>query len=222
MHPWGFKVVQDVLQSHIDSIIRRPVCPVGKLQEVQQGSCYVFQVAQHQSFKGFHDHRRQGDDDGGAFEEGGHFTQLQGPVKDLCEYWRQLFSTDLHTRGGHTIRSWSLLDLLLLKEPSHILLTDCYRRRVMWPLKMSEIPSSTPSKMDGKANTFFQNWLGLPCCLSETGLFGRNTLQLPLQSISLGYKQEKTRLVLELRESADQAVKNANPKVETGWKWNAN
>ncbi len=101
----------------------------------------------------------------------------------------------------------------------------CYQftlyRRVMWPLKMSEIPSSTASKMDGKANAFIRKWLGLPRCLSEMGIFGRNNLQLPLQSISLGYKQEKTRLVLELRESAAQAVRNANPKVLTSRKWNA-
>lgn len=42
----------------------------------------------------------------------------------------------------------------------------CYRftfyRRVIWPLKMSEIPSSTVSKMDGKANSFISKWLGLP------------------------------------------------------------
>ncbi len=101
----------------------------------------------------------------------------------------------------------------------------CYQftlyMRVMWPLKMSEIPSSTASKMDGKANTFIRKWLGLPRCLSETSLFGRNTLQLSLQSISLGYKQEKTRLALELKESADQTVRNANPKVLTGQMWNA-
>lgn len=45
----------------------------------------------------------------------------------------------------------------------------CYQftlyRRVICPLKMSEIPSSTASKMDGKANTFIQKWLGLPPCL---------------------------------------------------------
>ena len=136
----SFEVVQYVLQSQVDSIFRRPVCPVGKLQGVQQGTYNVLQVAQHQSLKGFHDHRRQGDrpvviysceggffgdwDDGGALKAGGHFTQLQGPVKDPREDWRQLFSTDLQTRGGHTIRSWSLLDLLLLKEPAHILLAD--------------------------------------------------------------------------------------------------
>ncbi|XP_077382825.1 5-azacytidine-induced protein 2 isoform X1 [Festucalex cinctus] len=101
----------------------------------------------------------------------------------------------------------------------------CYQfvlyRRVMWPLKMSEIPSSAVSKMDGKANSFIRKWLGLPRCLSETGLFGKNALQLPLQSISLGYMQEKSRLVLELRESTDQSVRNANAKVPTGRKWNA-
>ncbi|KAJ8414256.1 hypothetical protein AAFF_G00051260 [Aldrovandia affinis] len=58
--------------------------------------------------------------------------------------------------------------------------------------------------MDGIANSHIRKWLGLPCCLSETGLFGRNILQLPLQSISLGYKQGKTRLVQELRESTQR------------------
>lgn len=91
----------------------------------------------------------------------------------------------------------------------------------MWPLKMSEIPSSTLSKMDGKANSFIRKWLGLPRCLSETGLFGKNMLQLPLQSIQMCYMQEKTRLVLELRESTDESVRNANAKVLTGRKWNA-
>lgn len=52
----------------------------------------------------------------------------------------------------------------------------------------------------------------------KTGLFRRNTLQL--QSISLGYKRSKTRLVLELRETTDQNVRNVNIKVVTGWKWN--
>lgn len=65
-----------------------------------------------------------------------------------------------------------------------------------------EIPLSTISKMDGKANSH-PKVAGLE---TETGLFGKDILQLLLQSISMGYKQEKTRLVLELRESTDQAV----------------
>lgn len=73
-------------------------------------------------------------------------------------------------------------------------------KRIMWPLKLSEIPRSSVNKMDTKANSFIWKWLGLPRCFSETGLFRRNALQLPLQSISMDYKQ----LVLELRESTDQ------------------
>ncbi|KAJ8394722.1 hypothetical protein AAFF_G00043220 [Aldrovandia affinis] len=53
------------------------------------------------------------------------------------------------------------------------------------------------------------------------GLFGRNILQLPLQSISLGSKQGKTRLVQELRESTDQLVRCADAQVRTGRKWKA-
>ncbi len=49
--------------------------------------------------------------------------------------------------------------------------------RVMWPLKMSEVPSSVAEKLDGLANSFIRKWLGLPRCLSDVGLFGRNTLQ---------------------------------------------
>ncbi len=89
--------------------------------------------------------------------------------------------------------------------------------RVMWPLKMSEVPSSVADKLDGLANSFIRKWLGLP----DVGLFGRNTLQLPLRSIGLGYKQEKARMVLELRESTDQLVRAAGPKIQTGRKWKA-
>lgn len=101
----------------------------------------------------------------------------------------------------------------------------CYQailyQRVMWPLKMSEIPLSVVNKMDGLANSFIRKWLGLPRCFSEVGLFGRNTLQLPLRSISGGYKQEKARLVLELRETTDQLVRAAGTQIRTGRKWKA-
>lgn len=98
----------------------------------------------------------------------------------------------------------------------------CYQailyQRVMWPLKMSEIPSSVVNKMDGLANSLIRKWLGLPRCFSEVGLFGRNTLQLPLRSIIVGYKQEKARLVLELRETTDQLVRAAGTQIRTGRK----
>lgn len=101
----------------------------------------------------------------------------------------------------------------------------CYQftlfQRVMWPLKVSEIPSSLASKMDTISNTYIRKWLGLPRCFSDTGLLGKNALQLPLKSINLGYKQEKTRLVVELKESRDEAVKSAGVTIHTGRRWRA-
>ncbi len=73
-------------------------------------------------------------------------------------------------------------------------------------------PSPTPTSGSG---------LGLPRCFSDTGLFGKNALQLPLKSINLGYKQEKTRLVFELKESRDEAVKRAGVTIRTRYRWKA-
>lgn len=42
-----------------------------------------------------------------------------------------------------------------------------------------------------------------------------------MQSIILTYMQEKTRLVLEMKESPDQAVRAANVQTRTGRRWEA-
>lgn len=91
----------------------------------------------------------------------------------------------------------------------------------MLPLKMHEVPSSVADKMDRLVNSFIRKWLGLPRCLSNVGLFGRNTSQMLPRSIGLGYKQEKARLLLELRESTDQLVRAACPQIRMGRKWKA-
>ena len=88
----------------------------------------------------------------------------------------------------------------------------------MWPLKICEIPSSEVGRMDSLANSYLRRWLGLPRCFSEANLFGGNMLELPLKSISLGYKQEKARLVLELKESADQLIRSVKVPICTGRK----
>lgn len=51
--------------------------------------------------------------------------------------------------------------------------------------------------MDPKADNYIHKWLGLSLCLFNVALFGKNTLQLPL---NLCYRQEKVRLVFELRD----------------------
>lgn len=83
------------------------------------------------------------------------------------------------------------------------------------------IPLSTLGKMDWKASSFIGKWFCLPLHLFECCLFRRNILQLPLQSITIDYKREKTRLSTEMTESTDQAVRITNVQVCTGYKWKA-
>lgn len=65
----------------------------------------------------------------------------------------------------------------------------CYQftlyQRLMWPMKVSKVPSLVVSKMDGIANIDIRKWLGLSCCFSDTDLFDKNRLQLPLKSFSI-------------------------------------
>lgn len=93
--------------------------------------------------------------------------------------------------------------------------------RIMWPLKLCEVASSAVSRMDAKANAFVRKWLGLPRCFSAVGLCGWNSLHLPLKSITLGYRLEKARLVMELSSSSDVTVREAHVRVATGRKWKA-
>lgn len=83
----------------------------------------------------------------------------------------------------------------------------CYQHtlyhRVMWPLKGKEITTSAAIRMDAKVNNFIWKWLGLS---QHSTLLGTNAL--PLKSINLGYKHEKTRLVFQLRDSPDPTIRN--------------
>lgn len=84
----------------------------------------------------------------------------------------------------------------------------------MWPLKLCGI-TMTVLKLEAMANNYIRKWPGLPRCLSNAVLFGSNMLQLPLQSISLGYKKEKVRLLFELRDSPDPTIRDVNIQVQT-------
>lgn len=83
----------------------------------------------------------------------------------------------------------------------------------MWPLKMCEITTSNVQKIDSKANNSIRKWLGLYRSLSSVWTFRKEQLQLQLKSILLGYRQEKARLVLELRDSSDPSVQNIKAPV---------
>lgn len=110
--PWAVKVLQDVVQTHVDCIIHWPVSWVGKQQWVQQLSYDILQLY-HQLLKELYDHICQSDRpiviqscDGGflgdqdAFEAGRNLTQFQGSVEDLHDDWNQWISTGFKTGGG--------------------------------------------------------------------------------------------------------------------------
>lgn len=71
------------------------------------------------------------------------------------------------------------------------------------------------------ANSYICKWFRVPRSLSDASLFGRNSLQLPLKNISTGYRLEKSRLVLELRQSSGHHVRIAVAKILTGRAWKA-
>ncbi len=99
------------MQSHVDCIVHRPVCYLGKLKRIQQGSSDVLQVGQHQFFKWLHDHRCNfgflwDGEDGGAFEAWRDFAQFQWSVEDLCEDGDQLVSAGFQTGWSDIVCAW--------------------------------------------------------------------------------------------------------------------
>uniref|UniRef100_A0A3B1JJ67 Reverse transcriptase domain-containing protein n=1 Tax=Astyanax mexicanus TaxID=7994 RepID=A0A3B1JJ67_ASTMX len=165
-------------------------------------------------------------DDRTVFSAGGEKIPLlaEQPIRSLGrEYTAELSDRQMGTMIQRQLRE-GLIKINSSQLPGKLKVW-CYQftlfQRVMWPLKVCEVPSSVSSKMDGIANSYMRKWLGLPRCFSDAGLFGKNMLQLPLKSINLGYKQEKTRLVLEVNESRDEVVKGARVAIRTGRKWRA-
>lgn len=98
----------------------------------------------------------------------------------------------------------------------------CYQFMVyQWVYQQQQqIIANIFTKLDAKTNNYIWNWLGLPRFLLDAALFGRDVRQLPLKNISFGYRLEKTRPVLQLRQSSDQLFRNASTKIppERAWK----
>lgn len=88
-------------------------------------------------------------------------------------------------------------------------------------MKIKPAKSYTPSICKSNQVDMVSFQVAGEMCPSDAALFGRNALWLPLKNISLGYRLEKTRLVLELRQSSDQLVRNTSSKVWAGRAWKA-
>ena len=92
--------------------------------------------------------------------------------------------------------------------------------RLVWPLMVNEIPISTVEKVEQVISKHLRRWLGLPPSFTSLGLYGKsNKLQVPISSIVEEFKVAKARLLLTLRDSADDKISSAGIEVRAGRKW---
>lgn len=94
--------------------------------------------------------------------------------------------------------------------------------RLLWPLLVYEVPLTTVEALERKINNFLRRWLSVPKSFCSIGLYSSGSkLQLPITSVVEEFKTVKVRLAMMLRDSDDQAVRQANITVKTGRKWKA-
>lgn len=92
--------------------------------------------------------------------------------------------------------------------------------KLLWPLLIYEVSSSTVETIEGKINKFTRKWLGVPPGLSDVALYCANAkLKLPFKSVLEEYKAGKARLSMMLCESEDAVVRAVQPTIKTGRKW---
>ncbi|XP_053395771.1 uncharacterized protein LOC128555950 [Mercenaria mercenaria] len=94
--------------------------------------------------------------------------------------------------------------------------------RLMWPLMLYEIATSTVEGLERTVSRYLRRRFGVPPSFSNIGLYSRtNQLQLPLSSLVEEFKVAKTRLVVTLKESKDDLIRKAGIETRTGRKWSA-
>ncbi|GFO37481.1 reverse transcriptase [Plakobranchus ocellatus] len=92
--------------------------------------------------------------------------------------------------------------------------------KLLWPLLVYDICSTTVEAIEAKINKYTRKWLGIPPSLSDVAMYCRKAkLKLPLKSILEEYKCGKVRLLTMLEESDDPVVKTVQPCLKTGRKW---
>lgn len=89
-------------------------------------------------------------------------------------------------------------------------------------MMLYEIPSSKIEALERITSRHLRKWLGIPPSFSGVGLYGKsNQLQLLFSSLVEEFKTAKTRLVLTLRDSQDEQIREAGIVTRTGRKWSA-
>ena len=91
--------------------------------------------------------------------------------------------------------------------------------KLLWPLLVYEICSSTIEAIEAKINKFTRRWLGVPPRITDVAMYCRNAkLRLPLKSILEEYICGEARLLSMLEDSEDPVVKTVQPTIKTGRK----
>ena len=94
--------------------------------------------------------------------------------------------------------------------------------RLMWPLMLYEIATSTVELLERSISRHLRRWLGVPPSFTNIGLYGKsNQLQLPISSLTEEFKVAKARLVVTLKQSKDDSIRRAGIETRTGRKWSA-
>ena len=92
--------------------------------------------------------------------------------------------------------------------------------KLLWPLLVYEICSTTVEAIEAKINKYTRRWLGAPLGLTDVAMYCRKAkLRLPQKSILEEYKCGKARLLSMLEDSEDPIVKTVQPTIKSGRKW---
>ena len=140
-------------------------------------------------------------------------TVSQEPVKSLGRWYdssmkdtkRELETVELATEGLLAINRYGLQGKLKL-WCLHFMLIP----KLLWPLLVYEICSTTVETIEAEINKFTRRWLEVPPDLTDVAMdCCKAKLRLPLKSILKGYKCGKARLLSMLEDSEDPVVKTA-------------
>ncbi|XP_060062635.1 uncharacterized protein LOC132543183 [Ylistrum balloti] len=94
--------------------------------------------------------------------------------------------------------------------------------RLTWPLTLYEVTTTTVEILERKISKCLRRWLGVPPSFTSVGLYSTTgKLQLPLSSLVEEFKVAKVRLVMTVRDSKDERIRNAGIETRTGRKWSA-
>ena len=150
-------------------------------------------------------------------------TVSQEPVKRLGRWYdssmkdtkRGLKIVELATEGLLAINRCGLQGKLKVWCLQFMLIP-----KLLWPLLVYEICSTTVEAIEAKINKFTRRWLGVSPGLTDVATYCRKAkLRLPLKSILEEYKCGKARLLSMLEDSEDPIVKTVQPTIKTGRKW---